>query len=175
MEPSLRSDPLVRMLGHTTVMLLLLTVAFYLLPLRFDVADAWSWGRLLTSLVALTGVAVLIRASLRRSSRKQTLGYARIQLLLTVLYVLVLGFAILHAAVAYHAPEQFVGMENRTDALYFSVTVVGTVGFGDIHAEGTGARLIVTAQMLFNLIYLGTALRVITSRRDAGGSPAERF
>ena len=55
-------------------------------------------------------------------------------------------------------------METRTDSLYFSVTTMATVGFGDVHAAGPVARVMVTVQMVFNLIYLGTALRVLTSR-----------
>ena len=75
----------------------------------------------------------------------------------------VLGFAVLYIVTATVAPEQFAGLANRTDALYFSVTIMGTVGFGDVHAAGTAARLMVTVQMLFNLIYLGTALRVLSA------------
>jgi hypothetical protein len=48
------------------------------------------------------------------------------------------------------------------------VTIVATVGFGDIHAQGTAARLLVTVHMLFNLVYLGTALRLLTG---AQGQP----
>jgi hypothetical protein len=40
---------------------------------------------------------------------------------------------------------------TRTDALYFTVTVFSTVGFGDITAASQSARLVVTAQMLLDL------------------------
>jgi hypothetical protein len=63
-------------------------------------------------------------------------------------------------------PAQFAGIADRTDALYFSVTVVGTVGFGDVHATATVSRILVTTQMLVNLIYIGTALRLLSSMRD---------
>jgi hypothetical protein len=35
---------------------------------------------------------------------------------------------------------------TRTDALYFTVTVFSTVGFGDITAKTETARLVVTGQ-----------------------------
>jgi voltage-gated potassium channel len=41
---------------------------------------------------------------------------------------------------------------------------VTTVGFGDVHAQETLARALVTVQMLFNFFYLGTALRLLTNR-----------
>ncbi len=49
---------------------------------------------------------------------------------------------------------------TRTDALYFTVTVFATVGFGDITAVSQSARLIVTAQMMLDLLVLGLGVRV---------------
>ena len=162
MLQELRSRPVVMMLVHTTVVLTLLTIAYYLLPFRFDRADAWNYARGAISLLSLVAVGFVLRAALRRGARLQADRYRKIQWLLSALYGLMLTFALIYAAIAYYQPDQFVGIEDRTDALYFSVTIVSTVGFGDIHAEGTAARLLVTSHMLFNLIYLGTALRLLT-------------
>jgi hypothetical protein len=161
---ALRSDPLVRMLGHTTVTLVLLTLTYFVLPLRFDWSSSWTWVRLAVCLVALTLLGLLMFKSIERSRRAQQVRYRRIQWLLSALYVLVLAFALFYAALASKG-GQFVGIEDRTDALYFSVTVVSTVGFGDIHASSRFAKLAVTAHMLFNLVYLGTALRLLTSNQ----------
>ncbi len=49
---------------------------------------------------------------------------------------------------------------TRTDALYFTVTVFATVGFGDITAVSQSARLVVTAQMMLDLLALGLGVRV---------------
>ncbi len=171
MVQRLRTDPLVRMLGHTSVVLTLLTLAYYVVPLRFDWEDAWTAWRLVVSLAALALLALLFRAHSRRSREHQSERYLRIQWLLSALYGLVLTFALVYAALATRSPHQFVGISDRTDALYFSVTLVATVGFGDIHAEGTAAELVVTLHMLFNLIYLGTALRLLTG--SAGTPPPQ--
>ena len=67
---------------------------------------------------------------------------------------------------------------THTDALYFAVTVFFTVGFGDISAMSEAARLVVTGQMLADLIGLG--IRVILAavgrgqprqQGDGGGAP----
>jgi voltage-gated potassium channel len=51
---------------------------------------------------------------------------------------------------------------TRTDSLYFTVTVFATVGFGDISPASQVARLVVTAQMILNLIVLlGLGVRLI--------------
>jgi voltage-gated potassium channel len=48
---------------------------------------------------------------------------------------------------------------TRTDALYFTVSVFSTVGFGDIVAVSQSARLVVTVQMLLDLVALGLVVR----------------
>ena len=50
---------------------------------------------------------------------------------------------------------------TRTDALYFSVTVFTTVGFGDIAAKSETARVLLIIQMLADLALLGAGARVL--------------
>nr|MDT0663822.1 potassium channel family protein [Micromonospora sp. DSM 115978] len=40
---------------------------------------------------------------------------------------------------------------------YFTVTVLTTVGFGDVHATGQAARLVVTVQMGIDVLFIATA------------------
>jgi len=154
--------PVGRMLASTTLFLVLLTTGYYIVPLRFDWSDSWTIGRLLVSLLALVLLGVVFRYQIARTNQVLPLRFRRIQWLLTALYTLVLLFALLYAFTAAWAPSQFEAIHDRTDALYFSVTLVATVGFGDIHPTGTVGQLMATVHMLFNLIYLGTALRLLT-------------
>jgi len=50
---------------------------------------------------------------------------------------------------------------TRIDSLYFTVTVFSTVGFGDISPASQAARLVVTGQIILNLIVLGFGVRLI--------------
>jgi voltage-gated potassium channel len=61
---------------------------------------------------------------------------------------------------------------TRTDALYFTVTAFSTVGFGDITAVTQSARLVVTAQMLLDLLVLGLGIRVFTGAVQLGRQQA---
>ena len=45
-------------------------------------------------------------------------------------------------------------------ALYFTVTTFSTVGYGDITAASEAARLLVTVQMILDLLALGLGIRV---------------
>jgi hypothetical protein len=57
---------------------------------------------------------------------------------------------------------------NRTDALYFTVTTFATVGFGDITATSQIARLMVTVQMVLDLLILGFGLRAFLGAVQMG-------
>jgi len=54
------------------------------------------------------------------------------------------------------------------DALYFTVTVFSTVGFGDITAKTEAARLVVTGQMITDLVTIGLAVKVIVGAVKQG-------
>jgi voltage-gated potassium channel len=70
-------------------------------------------------------------------------------------------FARIYLETSLHDAGAFTEPLDRTSALYFTVTVFTTVGFGDIVAETDSARLLVVTQMLLNLIVLGAGIRVV--------------
>ena len=82
--------------------------------------------------------------------------------LIILLCLTVLFFAYADSTLA-ELPGQFAGLHTKTDSLYFNVSTVATVGFGDVHAVGQLARLAVTLQIIFNLVFLGTAVGLISS------------
>ena len=57
---------------------------------------------------------------------------------------------------------------TRTDALYFTVTVFSTVGFGDITAVTEAARVLVTGQMIAGIVILGLGVRIIVDAVKRG-------
>ena len=57
--------------------------------------------------------------------------------------------------------SNFGGRLTHTDGLYFAVTVFSTVGFGDITAKTQASRLVVTGQMITDLVILAFAVKII--------------
>lgn len=57
-------------------------------------------------------------------------------------------------------PGQLTDLRTKTDALYFTITTMSTVGYGDVHAAGQLARVAVTLQIVFDLFFIGTAVAV---------------
>ena len=74
-------------------------------------------------------------------------------------------------------PGEFAELETRTDALYFTVATLGTVGYGDVHPVGQMARIFATAQIVFDLVFVAMLVsvfsnrvgRVVAARRVSGG------
>jgi hypothetical protein len=76
----------------------------------------------------------------------------------------VLAFAMADYVIAFTKPGEFDDLSTRLDALYFALTTLATVGYGDVHAVGQIARAAVSIQMVFNLVVLTTAASIIANQ-----------
>ena len=56
------------------------------------------------------------------------------------------------------------------DAYYFAMTVLATVGFGDISPVSTAARTASMIQMALDLVFIGVVVRVFAATAKKGGS-----
>jgi hypothetical protein len=82
----------------------------------------------------------------------------------------VLTFAATYVVVDHNSPGSFTEPLSRLDAAYFAVTVLATVGFGDITPLTEVTRSLVMAQMLVDLAFVGLVAKVLVGavrrRRD---------
>jgi voltage-gated potassium channel len=117
-----------------------------------------------TLTVGLVILAVGIVWQLRVISRAAHPGLRAIEALATTLPLFLLLFASAYLVMAPSSPANFSTHSlTRTDALYFTVTVFSTVGFGDITAASQTARVVVIVQMLLDLLALGLIVRAFVS------------
>jgi len=145
----------------TTVALVAL---YYLLPL--DHSTRWlAITMLVIGLVALIG---LIAFQVRTIIVSPFPGLRAVEALATSIPLFLVLFASTYVVMGAIAADSFNQPMTRTDALYFTVTVFATVGFGDITAKTETARLLVTGQMIVDLIILGIGARVILGAIQRG-------
>ena len=115
-----------------------LVTIYYLLP--FDRSSTWAAATILVvGLVLLVGlVAYQVRSIVR--SRFPVLR--AVEALATSVPLFLLLFAGAYVVLSTLSASSFGQRLTHTDALYFTVTVFSTVGFGDITAktEGSAAR-----------------------------------
>jgi hypothetical protein len=115
------------------------------------------------------GVALVYEVGAILKSDFPILRAADAMALLIPIFVVV--FAWTYLTMARSAPVSFNQPLNRVSALYFTVTVLTTVGFGDIAARTDVARLTVTAQMVCDVIVIAVVIRLIleAARGTFGG------
>jgi len=151
---------LVRAFASAVVMV----VAYYTLPLdglsNFSVVAELSVGVILLVGVVTWQVGAIERAKYPAIRATQSLAVTAPFFLL----LFAAGYYILSADNA----ETFTEGLSRSDAIYLTVTIFATVGFGDISAQTEIARLLVTAQMLLDLVLLGAGIQVIVAAVKRG-------
>jgi voltage-gated potassium channel len=154
-------------LFRSLVTTVVLVGAYYLLPLDHinSVPLALAGGLL----ILLAGAVWQVRAI----TRARYPAVRAVQALATTVPLFLLLFASAYFSMARISPANFsTHVLTRTDALYFTVTTFSTVGFGDITAVSQSARLVVTVQMLLDLLAVGLGIRVFigavqTARQQA--------
>jgi hypothetical protein len=141
-----------------------LVAIYYLLPLN-RVTGWVAVTTLVIGLVLLVGLVVYQVRSIIASRFPVLRGT---EALATSIPLFLLLFAATYVVMATMSAGNFSEPLTRTDALYFTVTVFATVGFGDITATTQVARLVVTGQMIADLIIIGIAVKVIVGAVQRG-------
>ena len=154
-----------------------LVVLYYAVPVS-GAMDASAVALLLGGLLLF---AVVISWQIRAILKSSYPALRAVEALAFAIPLFLLLFALVYFKTADLQAQAFSEPLSRTDALYFTITVFSTVGFGDITPVATPARVIAMVQMLGDLVVVGLVLRVMLGavkegreRRAAdSGGPAE--
>jgi hypothetical protein len=133
-----------------------LVVVYYLLPLDHISADAAA----AILAIGLLALIALIAFQVRSIALSPFPGLRAGEAIAVSVPLFLLLFAGTYVVMARLHASDFSEALTRTDALYFTVTTFATVGFGDITARSAAARLVVTGQMIGDLVIIGLAVRV---------------
>ena len=141
-----------------------LVAIYYLLPL--DAASVpITVAMLVIGLVALTGLVALQVRSIILSPFPRLRAVEALEISVPLFLLL---FAATYAVMSGISVDDFSEPLTRTDALYFSITVFATVGFCDITAKAEAARLVVTGQMVADVVIVGLAAKAIAGAVSHG-------
>jgi hypothetical protein len=132
-------------------------VAYFTLPIYGDARGPGTPYRIVVFVGGLVGVSALFVHQTKMSRRDEPLA-AQLRWLLGAVWLTVVFFSIIYLTLARSGTAEIVGLQTKVDALYFTITVLATVGFGDIHAVGQTARVVVTIQMVFDVLFVAAAV-----------------
>jgi len=150
--------PAARSAIGTVLIVAAATAVYYAIPVPTGLSES-AWAAMFFAGSAALGALILVAGA--RLLRARETESVRIRSLVVLLSVTMLFFSWADKSVA-ALPGQFDDLHTRTDALYFNVSTLATVGFGDVHPAGQLARAAVTLQIVFNLVFLGAAVSVIS-------------
>jgi voltage-gated potassium channel len=149
---------------RTLATVALIVAIYYLLPMDRGIDGATVAGLALGGLALVAIVALQVWAT-SRSRHPIARG---VEALAFTIPLYILLFATTYYLMARTQSTAFSARMSRTDAMYFSSTVFTTVGFGDIAAKSEAARVVVTLQMMLDLVVLGLVVRLILTAVKLG-------
>ena len=155
--------------GRCVLVWIILGVSYYALPLDEISGDHPIW--LVTVIIAVFFLAVawsvlrITRSTMPRLRAAEALG-ATIPFFLTL-------FAVVYLVLDHQHPHSFSEPLDHISALYFTITVFATVGFGDITPITQQTRLVVSLQMLLNLVVIGVVVKLIIGVAQRGASASK--
>jgi TRAP-type C4-dicarboxylate transport system permease large subunit len=159
-------------LGKHALQAAILLGFYYLVPVDGGDSATQLWLRALVSGLLLAGAVWFVVRTVVREAGAEDEDVDLDRLVLAAVTGII-AFALADLAIARAAPGQFTGLATKADGLYFALSTLSTVGYGDIHPVGQLARHVVTLQLVFNVIVLAAAARTLT-RGLAGRSPRGR-
>ena len=121
-------------------------------------SGAWAFSRLGVD-IALVGA--VLAWQVRRIEAAVLPELRAVEALGTVIPLFLCAFSGLYLGLSNSLPRNFSQPLDHIGALYFTISVFSTVGFGDIVPRSDTARLIVSAQMILDLALIGAAVRLI--------------
>lgn len=145
-------------LGRTALAVGALLFVYFLLPLSSR--DNVTLGVVAVVAGGATFGAIFVRQLRQiRKAEYPVLRAVEAIALVATLFVVVMGSV--HFALGQSSPDAYSQSMTRLDAMYFTVTTLATVGFGDITPTSQLTRGVTTIQMVLGVALLGAGVRIL--------------
>ncbi|MET1010892.1 MAG: potassium channel family protein [Actinomycetota bacterium] len=164
-DPKKRRRVLAIVLLRALLTAAVLVALYYLLPID----EEWRLSAGVRAVVGSILFLAVLSWQVRTVARSRHPGIRAIGALALTVPLFLLLFASTYFVMSTNSSGAFSQEDlTRTDALYLAVTIFSTVGFGDISATSQSARLVVTSQMILDLLLLGIGINAFVHAARLG-------
>jgi hypothetical protein len=133
--------------------------AFFLLPVGHE--SGLRGVLRLAAVIAL--IAAVLAWQIRRIAFAELPELRAVEALGVVIALFLVLFSSIYLSMSHGSLRTFSEPLDHVRAIYMTITIFSTVGFGDITPRTDGARLLVSAQMLLDLALIGVGVRLLFS------------
>lgn len=153
---SQRRNLAIRLVLRSLVVAILLFIGYYTLPMNRP-----ERAGLIVLVVGFAVLALVLSWQVRAIMGSPYPRLRAFETLTIGIPLLLIVFASAYYVIQNADVSSFTQPLSKTDALYFTITVFSTVGFGDITAKAELARILVSIQMMFDLAVFGFVAKMI--------------
>jgi voltage-gated potassium channel len=155
--PDVRRRTIVFAVVRSLAVVTLIIVAYFTLPFNRPRGVGPIAGLVIGLIVLATVLALQVRATVRSPYP----GMRAFEALASSGPLFLILFASAHYLIEQHAAHSYSQTMTRLDALYYTLTVFTTVGFGDITPVSELARTVTMLQMIGDLLLIFVIVRVL--------------
>jgi voltage-gated potassium channel len=149
-----------RTIGTTALVVLV----YFLVPMD----RSFGLGTVFGLVLGVLAIFAIIGWQVWQITRSDFPTLRAVEALALIVPLYVLFFATVYFLMGRANGATFGSPVSRVDGMYFSSTVFTTVGFGDIAAKTEAARIVVTIQMMLDLVIVGLVLRLVINAIKIG-------
>jgi voltage-gated potassium channel len=157
-----------RVIGRSALRILVSIVLLIALYGALPAADRTGVGTLAKLLVGLVIFAAVLGWQVLKIMGAAHPELRAAEALAISVPVVLIVFAFTYLSLSHFQPASFSERLDHVGAMYFTITVVSTVGFGDIVAKTHAARILVSFQIILDLVLLVGIVRAVFFAAQVG-------
>jgi voltage-gated potassium channel len=157
-----------RVVARTAFRILIGVVLLFTLYGALPVADRTGFGTLVELFVGLVIFAALLGWQLLKIMGAEHPELRAAEALALAVPVVLIVFAFTYLSLSHAQPGSFSEPLNHVRSVYFVITVISTVGFGDITPKTDAAMILVSFQIMLDLVLLVGIVRAVFFAAQVG-------
>jgi len=157
-----------RVIGRSAIRILVSVVLLFTLYAVLPVADRTGLGTLAELFVGLIIFGAVLGWQVLKIMGAEHPELRAAEALAIAVPIVLIVFAFTYLSLSHAVPRSFSEKLDRVQSVYFVITVISTVGFGDITPKTDAAMIVVSFQIMLDLVLLVGIVRAVFFAAQVG-------